>query len=283
MINSEFEKAVEEVMAKYQPELDAIKDEGEELGEEVADPNAFEAVIDTDFKIEWVDTKLSMDIPSVTMTQRDISFDLPEIKMKRKKISFDVVEMKMETYCVAKVPQGFPPKLKCLKADKPVFKKVRREISTDLPSVKMKTKKISLHIPEISMRTQEIVLTLPQITVTSVSASIRKAERKAKSLDERARSVSSAMESELQALVGKFFGDGTDAETDERRDLESRFDHAIAELSKSISELSAQDIDPSKVPAKGGNINLRKLLSDLVDRKEDALDRFDTAMETAVN
>ncbi|OAO00374.1 hypothetical protein A8B75_18720 [Sphingomonadales bacterium EhC05] len=281
MNDTEFQKEVDTVVARYQPELDRIEKEGKELGDDVTDPNALEYVVDADFDVEWKITKLSATVPTVTMRKKDISFDVPEVKMKTKEISFDVPEVVMKRWCVAKVPQGIPPKMKCMYAHKPEVRMKTKKIKTDIPEVRMKNRKFSIDVPEFGTTVLEIKITLPHFAIRSVSAGIKKVEKKGKNLQKRGEVVASQMEAEMQGLIAKFFGGGSDEETHVRNQVEEQFDKAIASVNNAITELKGRDIDPVKVPAKGGNINYRKIAKELHDNKNDALKALNTELETA--
>jgi len=281
MNDAEFQKEVDQVVAKYQPELDRIEKEGKALGDDVKDPNALEYVIDADFDVEWKVTKLSATVPTVTMRKKDISFDVPEVTMKTRSISFDVPEIVMKRWCVAKVPQGWPPKMKCIYADKPEVRMKTRKIKTDIPEVTMKTRKFSVDVPEFGTTQLEMKITLPHFTVRSVSAGIKKVEQKGESLQKRGEAVAAQMEAEMQGLIAKFFGGGSDSETSVRNQLEQQYDSAIASVNNVINELKSKDVDPVKVPANGSNINLRKIARELYDSKISALKSLDTELKTA--
>lgn len=281
MNDAEFQKEVDKVVAKYQPELDRIEQEGKELGDDVQDPNALEYVIDADFDVEWKVTKLSATVPTVTMRKKNISFDVPEVTMKTREISFDVPEIVMKRWCVAKVPQGWPPRMKCIYAHKPEVRMKTRKIKTDIPEVTMKTRSFSIDVPEFGTTQLEIKITLPHFTVRSVSAGIQKVEKKGKNLQKRGEGVAAQMESEMQGLIAKFFGGGSDDETSVRNQVEEQYNNAIADVDNIITELKGKDIDPVKVPAKGENINLRKIAKELHDRKNEALDSLNRELQTA--
>jgi len=87
------------------------------------------------------------------------------------------------------------------------------------------------------------------------------------------------MEAEMQGLIAKFFGGGSDSETSVRNQLEQQYDSAIASVNNVINELKSKDVDPVKVPANGSNINLRKIARGAYDSKISALKSLDTELK----
>jgi len=182
---------------------------------------------------------------------------------------------------VTKVPQGWPPKMKCIYAEKPEPYMKRQVIKLDIPQISMKTKKVSFDVPEFDTKTYSFVITLPEITVKRVSVYVKELKERGDELQQRGESVAKRMEAEVQSLVNTYFGNGSSEETSVRQTVEEGYDKAISELENSIKELRANDIDPVKVPAEGGNINVRKQLADLMEQKKEALDKIDAELETA--
>lgn len=277
-----FEKEVEAVKVRYQPEIDQIEKDGKALEDEALEPNAVEALIDVDFSIEWKDEKISFDVPTVIMKTKDISFDVPEVSMRTKKISFDVPAVRMKKWCVAKVPQGFPLKMKCIIAEKPEPYMRRQEIKIDLPKVVMKTKSISIDIPEFSMRTTSIILTLPHITVRKMSLHVKNLKSKGDLLKARGQDVADRMKSDIDGLIAKHFGSFSSDETSIAQSAEEAYDSAISQVSSAINDLKSHGIDPIKVPTDEGDVNVRKMLVDMIDEKNKSLLELDLHLGTGV-
>lgn len=281
-MSDEFQQKVDEIEQKYRPELDQIEAEGHDLSEDAKDPNAVGAVIGIDFDVEMKEKALSFDLPTVTMRNRELSLHLPVIKKNRQRIVFDIPTMTMETYCAFKRPVVRWPRVKmeCVYLDKPVFRMKRHEIIYDLPSVTMERKSFTLKVPEFGSKTHTIILKIPQFTVKNFRVETEKLQRRGEELRERGEAIAKRMEAEVQALITTFFGAASTGQIGIRQEVENSYSGAIGQIEGAISELDAQKVDASKVPAEGGNLNLRKVLVDLIEERDRAIK---TINESAAN
>lgn len=276
-MSEEFEAKVAEVTKRYQPEIDQLEADSRKLEDEAGDPSAVGVVVGVDFDVEWKDRSLSFNVPTVTMTNKTISLDLPRVEKNRSKIVFDIPTVTMERWCVSKVPHvhGTTIRWKCVYANKPVVRMKKHEIIYDLPAVRMERKSFALKVPEFGSKRREFVLKLPEFTVRNPQAEIKHLEERGQSLKERGEAVAARMEAEIQSLVATFFGGVVNEAVTLRHEVESGFNGAIGEVEASIAELGAQKIDASKVPAENGNVNLRKVLSDLIDQRTAVVGQID--------
>lgn len=282
-MSDQFQQNIDEITSRYQPEVARLEAEGGKLSDEAQDPNAVGAMINVDFDIDMKDRELSFNIPTVTMRNREFSLNLPEVGKNRKRIVFDVPTMEMETYCAFKVPHvhGFKVKMKCVYMDKPVFRMKRHEIIFDIPSVTMRRKEFILKVPEFGSKLHRIVIKLPEFTVTNVRTETKRLEERGNELRERAEALAKRMEAEVQALIATHFGSGSQEQITARQEVENSYNGAIGEVEAAINQLGAQKIDASKVPAEGGNINLRKVLTELVDERGRAVQQIEDAVAPA--
>ncbi|HWH18526.1 MAG TPA: hypothetical protein VNT77_09380 [Allosphingosinicella sp.] len=76
------------------------------------------------------------------------------------------------------------------------------------------------------------------------------------------------MTQEIQLVVAGGVGGDVSKGNQLREDVIQQFDVAIRELERAIAELVAKQIDPIKVPAEGGDINLRKQLAELIAERD---------------
>jgi hypothetical protein len=282
-VSDEFQQKIDEITNRYQPEVDRLEAEGGKLSNEAQDPNAVGAMINVDFNVDMKNRELSFNIPTVTMRNRKISMNLPEVGKNRKRIVFDVPTSEMERYCAFKVPHVHGPriKMKCVYLHKPVFRMKRHEIIFDVPSVTMRRKEFILKVPEFGSKLHKIVIKLPEFTVTNIRAETKRLEERGNELRERAEALAKRMEAEVQALIATHFGSGSQEQIAARQEVENSYNGAIGEVEAAINELGAQKIDASKVPAEGGNINLRKVLTELVDERGRAVEQLENAVNDA--
>lgn len=283
---SSMQKEIDAVVARYQPEIDGLAAEGQRMKEDFERPGDAAMVIGVDVDVSWEQTDLSFDLPEVTMKRHEISFDLPQITMKTNQIVFDTPSVRMETRVVGYVPEfrGFPPKIsmKELKMDVPVTFMERQRISFDIPEVKMERTDISFDVPEFRMKRFEFSLSLPQFKIISVNASIDAMKERGEALKRKGELLASAMKAEIQNVLGGGTAEGTQTILDQRGALAVPFDNAVQKIELAINDLVAKKIDPVKVPAEGGNINLRQALADVVTQRSVALAEFDANVSVSI-
>ena len=268
---------IDAVVARYKPQIEQLEAEGQQMRDDFEDPNSAEAVINVDFDVDWKQTDVVFDVPSVTMRRHDISFDIPEVTMNRKDMSFDTPSVRMVNKKVGEYP--------CFKRWKwyscDIITKVpevfmeRQRIAMDIPEVTMKRQDLSFDLPEFFMTRVDWSLHLPQFTVKSVTAEVQQMEEKANSLKARGEQIGRDMKAEIDAIVAGGFGQGAQTVLNERDAIAQPFNDAIAQISRTIDDLVARKIDPVKVPADGGNINLRKTLEDVIVKRDSTLQEFD--------
>lgn len=273
----EFQAKVDEVVQRYQPEIDQIAADGRRIEDEAGQPGSGELVIGIDFDVQWKDRSLSFNVPTVTMRNRDLSLDLPRIEKNRSRIVFDVPTVTMVRRCLFKKPEihGTTIRMKCVYGNMPEMTMKKHEIIYDIPSVRMERKDFSLKIPEFGSKRREIIVKLPEFTAKNTRVEARKLESRGEELKARGDAVAARMEAEIQALIAAYFGGGSEDSVALRTDVEGDFNEAIGEVERSISELVARKVDPSKIPAEGGNINLRKVVAELIDQRTAVVAQID--------
>lgn len=284
-MSDEFQQKIDEVVRKFEPEIDQLKSDGANLSEEAKDPSAVGATIGVDFDVKMKDRSLSFDLPTITMRNRTFSLNLPVVTKNRNRIVFDIPSITMETYCAFKRPvvRWSKVTMECVYLDKPVIRMKPHEIIYDLPSVRMERREFVLKVPEFGTKTHTVVLTLPEFTAKNTKVEVKKLERRGEELRERGEALAKRMEAEVQALVATFFGSGSAEQVAVRQEVENSFSGAIGQIEASIAELDAQKVDPSKVPAEGGNVNLRKTLTELVDERGRAVGQLEELVASDPN
>ena len=272
-MSEELQAKIDEVVARYKPELDRLEAEGGQLGQDAQDPGTVEAVINVDFDMTWKDQVIIADLPTVTMRERALSLDLPRVEMNAKRIVFHTPSVRMENRCLTKIPHlhGTTVKWKCVYTKVPVVFMQEQEIIYDLPSVTMERKDFSLKIPEFSMRPQRISLKIPEFTARDIKVEAKKLEEKGEDLRRRGEEIGRRMKSEVDALVASLFGPMTTEGIALRETISNEYNDALGQVNAAIGELAGRQIDPGKVPAEGGNVNLRRMAADLVTKRDETI------------
>lgn len=279
MPDATLQERIDEIVSRYKPEFDQLQADGKQMEKDFQEPSKVDAVINIDFDISWEKTDIVLDIPSVKMKTCDISFDLPSVKMNRKDMSFDTPSVRMVNKKVGEYP--------CFKGWKwyscdiitkvPEFFMERQDISMDIPEVIKERHEIKFDLPEFFMNRVYWSLHLPQFKVVNVKAETQAMQDKGDALKARGEKLGTAMKAEIDALlVGGLSEGAQDVATN--RDLVAKpFNDAANLISKTIDELVAKKIDPVKIPASDGNINLRQSLVDLVTQRDAELAKFDAS------
>jgi hypothetical protein len=268
---------IDAIVARYKPEIDRLTAEGQEMEDGFEEPSKGGAMIGVDFEAEWADTKVIFDVPSITMRDRDVSFDLPSVTMRTRKIIFDTPSVRMRRVKTGEYPEvhGWTIKWKPIYIDVPEPFMERQEISFDIPEVTMERVNLRLAIPEFRMKRVEWVLRLPQITVVNVRAETDALKAKGEDLSRRAAELAARMKAEIETAIGGFSASSSEQITRESQNVRGKFDTAIRQVSGAIDQLVARNVDPIKVPAGTGDINLRKTLTELMAERDRVSAQFE--------
>lgn len=280
----DIEKETNAVTASYQPKLDQIGAEGEELGKQK--PEGPEVAVGVDFDIKWNDKKFSMDIPEVSMKNRDLIFDVPQVTMKDRKIVFHTPSVKMENQKVGQYPEFKCEGLKCSTKWSDIITKVpvtileRQEIVTKVPEFKMDRTKIVTKIPEFKMDRKDMILRIPEFVAKNVKAETRKMNEKAQALSVRGEQVSSEMKAELISVTRKGFQCQRDNISTEIFNLSEATKKNVNQIQAVIEYFTKIGVDPSKVTSDTGEVvNYPVMLQQIVDASKKAIEEMQKAMK----
>ena len=208
-----------------------------------------EAIINVDFDVTWKNVDLIFDLPSITMKEQRISFDLPETTMKLQTFSWDRPDICME-YVKFPWGGGFHVPKPCMK---------REEIKLHIPEFTMKNQEIIMHLPEFRMERTHWVLGLPQITIKNVKVETEKIQRRGNEIQAEGDAIAAEMKLEVDSVVAQLYGDVGQ--------VKERFDTALIQIGNSIDDALKHGLDPIKLPAAGGDINLRKMYATLLEQR----------------
>lgn len=276
-MSTSLQNRIDEVVNRYKPLIDGLMAEGKQMERDFEEPSKVGAVLTVDIDVKWERTEIIFDIPSARMKRHEISFDLPEVRMNTRKISFDTPSVKMVTKKVGEYPcfKGLKWYTCDIKMDVPEFFMERQEIKFDIPEFSMKRHDISFDIPEFFMNRVTWSLHLPQFKIINVKAETEAMKQKGEALKVRGENLGNAMKAEIDSIMAGGFGEGAQAILSQRDAIVKPFNDAVGVIVKTIDDLVAKKIDPVKVPANDGNINLRKTLEEVVTLRDKTLAEFD--------
>ena len=274
-LNQALMERIESIKRAYEPRIQQIKAKAMELKQEMDDkkPSDWEAVIDVDFKVEWKDRRLSLDLPTVSIRNRDVSLDLPEITKSSQHIAFDVLDVRMVRVKVGEKPEiyGWTVKWTPIWIDVPEPYMRRVDINFDVPSVMMRRRDFVIAIPEIKMQRVEWIMTLPEFTVSKVSATINDVKNRGEVLGAEGAQLGSEMKGEIEREVALFQGAVKSMFEGTKMEVGNVYNSALGEMRIAIDSLASQGCDPIKVPTSSGDVNLRKAYEDLDADKNRAI------------
>jgi hypothetical protein len=270
-------KRIEAIKKEYEPRIQALKEKGKQLEDDYDEPSAVGATVGVDFKIDWKDVELIFDVPKVSLVDKKIVIDLPELRSNSERIVFDVPDVRMVNRKVGQYPEfhGLTVVWKDIVISVPEPYMRRVEIVFDVPSVTMRQQTIVLGIPKIDMDRVRWVVGLPQFTVISVSAQTQEIKKKGDALAAEGQQLGSEMKAKIEAEVANFRATVLSGTQVTKSAVANQFDAALGSVKSAIDRLQAQGVDPIKVPATTGNVNLRKTYTDLATKRSEALGDLD--------
>lgn len=280
-MSEDLQERINAIVARYKPEIDRLEAEGQRLKNDYEEPSAGGAIVGVDFQVEWKDERIVFDLPSITMRDKRVAFDVPQVTMKTRKVIFHTPSIRMVRKKVGEYPEihGWTIKWKPIYAHVPEPFMERQEISFDIPEVKMDRVDLTIQIPEFRMERVEWVISLPQFTLINVRAETEELKAKGDELSRRGAELSARMKAEIQTVIQGVSSTAQEVLTEESDNALAAFDKAIGQVSGAIDQLVARKIDPIKVPAEGGDVNLRKTLAELIASRETAAAAFDEVNE----
>lgn len=271
------------ITKRYQPQIDALQARAEQMEDDFDKPSKVGCAVGIDFKISWSIQSYSFDLPSITMKAVHFSMDLPDITTSDQHIAFDVPDVRMVDRKVGQYPEfdGWTVRWKDLIISVPEPYMRRVDINMGLPQFAMRTKDMSFDIPHFFMQRQDWKLNLPQIKIINVKAETKNLEDQAGQLQQDGEKLQAQMAAEYAAAVARYVARATSDIAGGRSQVSTAFDQALNSVNQAINTLVAQKCDPIKVPTTNGDVNLRKVYSDLADSKTAALKTFDEDIAAA--
>ena len=125
-----------------------------------------------------------------------------------------------------------------------------------------------MSLPEFSMERVHWVLGLPQITIKNVRVETEKIKERGEALKTEGEAIAADMRREIESLVKQVYGDV--------RQVKERYDTALVQVGASIDNALKHGVDPIKVPTDNGDINLRKIYSELITQRDTVVEGLTT-------
>ncbi|WP_299893037.1 hypothetical protein [uncultured Ruegeria sp.] len=253
------------------------------------------SILIPEFKVGFVDRKLSLSIPEVTMKDRRIVFETPSVRMERKKIGQKPETICEPTWIKTKIPfngtvktKG-PPKCTVkwtdIFADVPVPYMEKHEVVFKVPEFTMGKQEIVLKLPEFKISQREAKLHLPQFKLIEAYINQEDEKRRAAQAQEEFAHLSAEMQSEIELIreeekqkvvpkVSAYFDCLRGSLNSSKQSAISSFDAAINQIQSAIVAMEAQGA--SETPEIS---ELRRQLSETKQHKIEVNEQFETQLE----
>ncbi len=307
-ISTTTKKATDAITEKYTSLInstqDKIKTEADAIQSDAKTPdNAVEGTLKFKIDISSHIETIKLDLPTVTVRNKDIVFGVPEVTMKQQTWKYDIPQTKMVTHCIDGLPETVcsmqTKDFGLFKTDVPVCSTRKgSRMCTDIPEVwmgttetvlgvpevTMKDQKIIIGIPEFKMETQEIKFTVPDFTFRNLEAEMQKTKDRSADLSTRAQTGVKSLSDGMQTEIKKVSKDGVNATIAcEKTQLDGRRADAVKELDNNISVVQAALTQANNVKALDLASKMHASLDELVNARKKLNDQFDKAVADMVN
>jgi hypothetical protein len=248
-IQTKYQGYINTVLAKFEPEIEALKGDGESLEKDGGQTFKF------DLELKWGEQRVSFDVPQVTMKTQRLSFDIPQVIVRDQEITFSTPSTRMVQHKIGEKPEFHGPKIVWtpIYIDIPeVFMEEQRFV-VGIPEIKMETLEFSLDIPEVTMDRLEWVLKVPELRLGDVSVLIpvdqsdlkargEALEMQGKDLSQRMQTEILTLQQEMQAevnhAIGEEYAQKMTGAASPDAGLLQKFDEAIAQIDATLANSS---------------------------------------------
>jgi hypothetical protein len=274
--SGEITKDIENEAEDIGDSADVLADSGKlfrvKVGEYVYNFEYRKIIFDVPYPdFNFVEEKISLSVPQVTMKDEKYSYDVPYTIMKDKKVG-SIPDTKCKTKW-KKDDFGIPyPQTKCTTTMKDIIISVpevhtrTEEIITSIPHIKFEQTDITLHVPQVTVTMKRIVMHAPVVTQIDYEGEEEVIEEASDQIEHN--------QMKLEKLRAEF---DQEIETLTRDGINEAFDKAINDLTEAyrpIQEEFQRAIRASKdaikaLKAKGASDALaaeEKKLSESIDR-----------------
>lgn len=265
MTDEEYQSALDAVDAKYQPTYDQAEAEGEDIKDDSAT-----CIAEFGFDSEWGETKIVLDVPSVTFKRRDLKFDFVKTSFETKTIfTYYTVETDWQ---IKKI--GF------IKTKVPVIRKVSHDVKTKVPVFWRDTTSITIKVPEFSKHRKELKFKFLKLKkLTDFSTPCDREQERGDELSASVESAAAAHRAEVMALTRDQLLSKLPEMDVAMAEAAAAFDEGFRSLDEVLAECTNSGADPNTVRTEmdGVSLSLPEARAQLELLRSSALAELDMA------
>jgi hypothetical protein len=234
LTEDEYNNKVKEINARYQETYESAAKEGEDIKDE-----GESCIVEGAFDADWEITKISFDVPEVTMKLRDMSFHILKTTFTTKTIAKTRVP---KTYFENK-NVGFGIRTKV-----PVIRWEIDEVKTKVPEFKWGETSIKTKIPEFTSKRIEWKFHILKIKkLKELNIPCKEEEERAEKLSASVQKAADSHQAEINTVTAQYMITQAEALTAQMSVAEKGFDDALAAMDTSIVDMRSNGIDPATV------------------------------------
>jgi len=271
-VANRIDQRMQEVRAKYGPQLDQLQRDGEELGD--YRPGDVGAVIGVDVKIGSHREDIYVKIPEFWTGRQRIVVTLPEMMLGEKRWVYHTPSVRTKRVQVGVHPEWhglFHMEWKPNYMDVPEPFMQEQVTILGIPEFKMGEQEIILDLPQIAFHEQRWSFDVPDITVIDVNLEIAKRKARAENLKAHGEAIAKEMKVEMdRVLLEELPG--------MRVKMIESFDRGEAQTREAIAAAKKYNVDTSK-PFPDGTPALDEVLTSLQKNRAKALEDLDRQIE----
>ncbi|HEX7705381.1 MAG TPA: hypothetical protein VF701_02885 [Thermoanaerobaculia bacterium] len=207
-----------EIQDAYEKEFQALQQEAERRAGELQDEGKklekdAKAQFKVDLIVRWVDRKVVMNLPQITMKTTTVILDLPSVTMRLQELIFHTPSVRMVPKVVGRYPEfhGLKIVMRDIIVHVPEGFMEEQRIKMDLPEVRMERQELKFDYPDVSWGETEFVLRLPEVEVKDISFIIpinnEDVKRRGAELRERGEKIGAETRQKAEALAARMQAD----------------------------------------------------------------------------
>lgn len=265
---------IDMISQKYEAEFQKLSESGSDLEKQAPSRSAAVA----GFKFDFSKMKrVSLNLPTFTLSRRNFSLGVPEITMKEKKLSWKKPVTTMELRCIAKRPvvKCWPCRtsMQCIYSKVPVITTEVQNTILKIPEFRMVTRNFSLNIPTVS-GSKQISFDLPEIRKIDTGEKIDDIEKAASEIESAVKKLEASYQEELNVISSKRLNQN-------REIIDAEYKKFVSDVTANIDNIRSAGGNPEAITTEQGEtINLVEMLATESKKFSDALQTIDTAIKS---
>jgi hypothetical protein len=215
-VRAALKEKLDAIQDRYKTQIEKKKEEYGQAAKKIqhdsdeSKPTPVGAVLRFDLKVDWKDTSIVFDMPTVKLNQTRIIMGLPDVTLKQQKWVYDLPATRMENQKVGQHPEvtcdhAVIPSCTVEWKDNitsvPVVYMERHETVLGIPEFSVRNQVIIIGVPAIAMQRQEFMLGLPQITVKNVTAEVDTVQKETSDFQRKAETESTQLAAAMKAEI----------------------------------------------------------------------------------